>query len=264
MRHLQKLGGVAALINAAAYTVGIGLALTLLAPVLDSSPEQYLTFLAANQTLLYLWHFIIYLVAGVFMVPLVLAVHERFKAGSPALMQLATAFGLIWAVTIIGSGMIIVNNVGILADLYGQDPAQAATVLAALSAVEDGLGGALELPGGLWILLVSWAALRTGGFPKLLNTLGLAVGAACLLTLVPARYEAGTVFGLGFTVWFTWAGALFLRGGSSALLSPPSATRPSGPNGCSFWRRCWPQRSGFFWVICAITREESWPWGALP
>ena len=95
MSHLQKLGGVAALINAAAYTVGIGLALTLLAPVLDSSPEQYLTFLAANQTLLYLWHFIIYLVAGVFMVPLVLAVHERFKAGSPALMQLATAFGLI-------------------------------------------------------------------------------------------------------------------------------------------------------------------------
>ena len=217
MSHLQRLGGVAALTNAAAYTVGIGLALTLLAPVLDSSPEQYLTFLAANQTLLVVWHFIIYLVAGVFMVPLVLAVHERLQAGSPALTQIATAFGLIWAVTVIGSGMIIVNNVGVVADLYGHDPAQAATVLAALSAVEDGLGGAGELPGGLWILLVSWAALRTGGFPKLLNALGLVIGVAGLLTVVPALYEAGTVFGLGFTAWFIWAGALLLRGDLGVL-----------------------------------------------
>lgn len=220
MSHLQRLGGVAALINAAAYIVGIGLALTLLAPVLDSSPEQYLTFLADNQTLLYLWHLIIYLVAGIFMVPLVLAVHERLKASSPALMQIATAFGLIWAVTIIGSGMIIVNNVGVVADLYGQDPAQAATVLAALSAVEEGLGGAVELPGGLWILLISWAALRTGGFPKLLNTLGLAIGAAGLLTVIPALYEAGTVFGLGFIAWFIWVGVVLLRGGSSAPYLP--------------------------------------------
>ncbi|CAA9553455.1 MAG: hypothetical protein AVDCRST_MAG86-17 [uncultured Truepera sp.] len=220
MSHLQRLGGVAALINAAAYIVGIGLALTLLAPVLDSSPEQYLTFLADNQTLLYLWHLIIYLVAGVFMVPLVLAVHERLKASSPALMQIATAFGLIWAVTIIGSGMIIVNNVGVVADLYGQDPAQAATVLAALSAVEEGLGGAVELPGGLWILLISWAALRTGGFPKLLSTLGLAIGAAGLLTVIPALYEAGTVFGLGFIAWFIWVGVVLLRGGSSAPYLP--------------------------------------------
>ncbi len=213
MSDLQRLGGVAALVNAAAYTVGIGLALTLLAPVLDSSPEPYLTFLADNQTLLYLWYLIIYLVAGVAMVPLVLAVHERLQARSPAPMQLATAFGLIWAVTIIGSGMIIVNNVGVLADLYGQNPAQAETVLAALSAVEEGLGGAVELPGGLWILLVSWAALRTGGFPKLLNALGLAIGVAGLLTVIPALYEAGTVFGLGFTVWFIWAGVVLLRGG---------------------------------------------------
>ncbi len=223
MSYLQRLGGVAALVNAAAYTVGIGLALTLLAPVLDSSPEQYLTFLADNQTLLYLWHLIIYLVAGVSMVPLVLAVHERLQADSPALMQIATAFGLIWAVTVIGSGMIIVNNVGVVADLYGQNPAQAATVLAALSAVEDGLGGAVELPGGLWILLVSWAALRTGGFPKPLNALGLVIGVAGLLTVVPALYEAGTVFGLGFTAWFIGAGALLLRGGSGV---PKPAPKP--------------------------------------
>ena len=212
MNNLQKLGGVAALVNGAAYIVGIGLALTLLAPVVNSSPEQYLVFLADHQTLLYLWHLIIYLVAGVFMVPLVLAVHERLKAGSPALMQIATAFGLIWAVTVIGSGMIILHNLGVVADLFAEDPTRAATVFTALSAVENGLGGAIELPGGLWVLLISWAALRTGEFSKLLNYLGVVIGAAGLLTVVPALYEAGTVFGLGFIVWFVWAGAVLLRG----------------------------------------------------
>lgn len=216
MNDLQKLGGVAALVNAAAYVVGIGLALTLLAPVLDSSPEQYLTFLADHQVLLYVWHLIIYLLAGVFMVPLVLAVHERLKAGSPALMQVATAFGLIWTVTVIGSGMIITNNLGVVANLFAEDPAQAATVFTALSTVEEGLGGAIELPGGLWVLLISWAALRTGEFPKLLNYLGVVIGVAGLLTVVPVLHEAGTVFGLGFIVWFVWAGIIMLRGSPSA------------------------------------------------
>ncbi len=220
MDDLQKIGGVAALVNAAAYIVGLGLALTLLMPVLDSSPEQYLTFLADHRTLMYLWNLVIYLLAGVFMVPLVLAVHERLKAGAPGLTQIATAFGLIWAVTVIASGMIIISNLGVVADLFAEDPVQAATVLTALSAVERGLGGALELPGGIWILLLSWVALRTGGFPKLLSYLGVVIGVAGVLTVVPALYEAGTVFGLGFILWFVGAAVVMLRGGSNTVRKP--------------------------------------------
>ena len=47
---------------------------------------------------------------GVFLVVLALALYERLKAGSPALVQMATAFGLIWAGLAIASGMIV--NVG--------------------------------------------------------------------------------------------------------------------------------------------------------
>lgn len=220
MDDLQKIGGIAALVNAAAYIVGLGLALTLLMPVLDSSPEQYLTFLADHRTLMYWWNLVIYLLAGVFMVPLVLAVHERLKAGAPRLTQIATAFGLIWAVTVIASGMIIINNLGVVADLFAEDPVQAATVLTALSAVERGLGGALELPGGIWILLLSWIALRTGGFPKLLSYLGVVIGAAGVLTVVPALYEAGTVFGLGFILWFVGAAVVMLRGSPNTVRKP--------------------------------------------
>lgn len=226
MNDLQKIGGVAALINATAYVVGFGLALTLLAPVLDSDPGQYVAFLADNQTLMHIWHLIIYIVAGVFMVPLVLALHERLKADSPALVQSATAFGLIWAGLIIASGMLLINDAGVVADLYRKDPNQATTVWLALSAVEGALGGAIELPGGLWILLVSWAALRTGGLPKALNYLGVVIGVAGILTVVPALGELGTIFGLGFIVWFAWAGIVMVRSSPSAVAEKPDVFVP--------------------------------------
>jgi hypothetical protein len=213
---MQKMGGIAALINGAAYIIGMGLALTLLAPIMAAEPAEYLAFLADNQTLMEIWHLIIYLVAGVFMVPLVLALHERLKDGAPALMQVATAFGLVWVATVISSGMIIVNDVGVLVDLQAKDPAQAATVLLGLSAVETGLGGAIELPGGLWLLLTSLAGLRSASLPKALNYLGLAVGAAGIVTVIPALGEAGSVFGLGAIVWFLWAGIVLLRSGRPA------------------------------------------------
>jgi hypothetical protein len=113
MNDLQKRGGVAALIQAAAYVVGFGLALTLLAPVLDADPDQYVAFLVDNLTLVHIWHLIIYLVAGVFLV--VLALHERFEADSPAMAQTATAYGLIWAGLVIASGMLLINDAGVVA-----------------------------------------------------------------------------------------------------------------------------------------------------
>lgn len=217
MNDLQKIGGVAALIQAAAYVVGFGLALTLLAPVLEADPDQYVAFLVDNLTLMHIWHLIIYLVTGVFLVVLALALHERSKAGSPALAQTAAAFGLIWAGLVIASGMLLINDAGVVTDLYGEDPARATSVWLALSAVEEGLGGAIELPGGIWVLLVSWAALRTGGLPRALNYLGMVIGAAGILTVVPALGEpGGIVFGLGLIVWFVGVGIVMLRGSPSA------------------------------------------------
>jgi len=216
MSNLQRMGGAAALINGVAYIVGFGIAFTFLAPVMEAAPGEYLAFMADNEGLLHVWHLLIYLVAGVFMVPLALALHERLKDGAPALMQTATAFGLVWVATIISSGMVIITDLRTLPELYAKDPAQATTVFLAVSAVERGLGGAIELPGGLWLLLASWAGLRAGGLPRTLNYLGLLVGGAGIATVVPGLADAGMVFGLGAIVWFLWVGVVMLRGGAPA------------------------------------------------
>ena len=217
MNDLQKMGGVAALIEAATFVVGIALAFTILAPYAtgDLDPGQTVAFLADNGAILYVWNLIIYVLFGVFLVVLVLALHERLKAGSPAMAQTASAFGLIWAGLVIASGMVFNIGLGTVVDLYGEDPAQAASVWLAIASVQDGLGGGNEVVGGLWVLLVSWAALRAGGLPRALNYLGMVLGASGLLTVVPALEVLGAVFGLGLIVWFAWLGIVMLRGSRS-------------------------------------------------
>ena len=227
MHNLQKLGGVAALVNGIAYIIGFGMVFTLLAPIIDAEPEQYLAFLVQNQTLLYIWHLIIYIVAGVFMVPLVLAIHERLREKAPALSQNAMAIGLIWAGLVIASGMLFLKDIVVIAELYKSDPTHASTIWPALTTVESALGGGIELPGGLWALLVSWAALRTGALPKALNVLGLLIGLAGVLMLVPSFADAGgAVFGLGFILWFLWAGIVMVRNRTATVTTQFSHHTP--------------------------------------
>jgi hypothetical protein len=212
LSNLQKWGGIAALGHAAAYMVGLILGLILIFPLLNAAPEQYLKFLAENQALVYLWNLITYWGSAITLVVMVLALYERLKGRSPALMQTATVFGLIWAGLIIASGNLMLRNIGVVATLYGNDPAQAATAWTALEAVENGIESGNALVGTLWVLLLSVAALRTGGLTRALNYLGLVLGIAGILTLIPTLAEnIVMVFGLGMIVWSAWAGLIMLH-----------------------------------------------------
>lgn len=220
MSDLQKMGGVAALIMAATFVVGIAVFLTVLLPSgyfdADADPVQKAAILADNQAIVSISYLIAYVVFGVFLVVLALALYERLKAGAPAMAQTATAFGLIWAGLVIASGMVANIGIGRVVHLYGHDPAQAGSVWLALDFVVNGLGGEMEIAGGLWVLLVGWAALRARELPRALNYLGVVIGVLGLLTVVPALDVLGPVFGLGLIVWFVWLGIIMLRGSAGA------------------------------------------------
>jgi hypothetical protein len=91
MRNLQKMGGIAALIGAATNLLALGVYLAILAPKGygsgDLGPGQMVAFLADNQAIMRVWYQITYLVFGVCLIFLSLALYERLKAGSPALTQ---------------------------------------------------------------------------------------------------------------------------------------------------------------------------------
>ena len=217
MKNLQKMGGIAALYEAAAYIVGMVGFLTVVDVSSVVDPVQQVALMADNQTFLYTMHLIVYVVWGVFMVVLTLALYERLKAGAPAMMQTATVFGLLWACVIITSGMIYISGMENVIALYGTDPAQAATVWLAIDSVLGGLGGSTELLGGTWILLISWAALRAGELPRVLNYLGVLIGVAGIVSVVPALAEIFIyIFALGQIVWFVWLGIVMLRSSTSA------------------------------------------------
>ena len=217
MKSLQRMGGMAALYEAAAYIVGmIGfLAVVDVSSVVD--PVQKVALMADNVAFLYILHVSVYVGWGIFMVVLALALYERLKAGAPAMVQTATVFGLFWGCVILVSGMI--HNVGMqnVVELYRTDPAQAGTVWLTIDSVLGGLAGSNEAIGGLWVLLVSWAALRAGEFSKILHYLGIVIGVAGIVSIVPALAQIFIfVFALGQIVWFIWLGIAMLRSSQSA------------------------------------------------
>lgn len=212
MNKLQKWGGAAAIYEAVAYIAGMVVFLLAVDYASVVSPADKIAVIIENQAVLAMTNVVIYVVFGVALVVLSLALHERLKASSPAMMQTATALGLIWAGVVIASGMVFNVGMGVVADLYATDPGQATAVWTAIDAVANGIGGGVELLGGLWTLLVSLAALRAGVFGKGLNYLGILVGIAGTMTIIPALGElGGMIFGLTQIVWFAWVGIALLR-----------------------------------------------------
>jgi hypothetical protein len=212
MKSLQKMGGIAALYEAAAYIVGMIGFLTVVDVSSVADPVQKVALMADNLAFLYILHLMVYVVWGIFMIVLALALYERLKAGSPAIMQIATVIGIFWGCVILISGMI--HNVGMqtVVDLYGVNPTQAGTVWVTIESVLGGLAGSNEVIGGIWILLVSWTALRAGELSRVLNSIGVVVGVAGIISIVPALAELFIyIFALGQIVWFIWLGIVLLR-----------------------------------------------------
>ena len=212
MKTLQKFGGFAALYLAVAYLIGIVLFLVVLDYPSMTDPAQKVALLVEKQMVIFSTNLLMYVFFGVFLIVLSLALYDRLKSGAPAIMQVATAIGIIWAGSLIASGM--VSNAGIapVVALYAKDPAQAALTWQGIESVASGLGnGNGEILGGLWTLLVSLAALRAGGLPKGLNILGLLVGAVGIISIFPGLTDLTGVFGLGQIIWFVWLGTVLPR-----------------------------------------------------
>jgi hypothetical protein len=214
MKTLQKIGGIAALIGAATNLLAIVMFITLGPRGLGSdNPGQIVAFLADNQAIMRGWYLIIYLVFGVSLIFLPLALYERLKAGSPALAQAVIIFGLIWAVLVIVMGTLSINDLSTVARLYRENPTQAATVWLTLDSVENGLGnnGGETMVNALWFLLLSWAALRARELTRVLNYLGVVTGVTGILSVVLGLPALTAVYGLGLIIWFVWLGIVMLR-----------------------------------------------------
>ena len=213
MKTLQKFGGFAALYLAAAYLIGMVLFLVVLDYPSITNPAQKVALNVDKQNVIYSTNLLMYVFFGLFLIILSLALYDRLKSGAPAIMQAATAIGIIWAGSLMASGMVANAGLDVIVPLYAKDPAQAMLTWQGIEAVSHGLGFANgDILGGLLTLLVSLAALRADGLPKGLNILGLLAGAVGILSIIPGLTEMMVgIFGLGQIIWFILLGSVMLR-----------------------------------------------------
>lgn len=219
MKNLQKLGGFAALYLAVAYLTGIVLFLFVLDYPSIVEPAQKVALVVDKQMVIYITNLFMYVIFGFFLVVLTLALYERLKAASAAIIRTATAVGIIWAGALIASGMVANAGIAPVVALYGKDPTQAALTWLAIESVANGLGGANgEILGGLFTLFISWAALQVNGLPKGLSYLGILVGAVGIISTVPGLSVLTGLFGMSQILWFIWLGIVLLRRSPSAAV----------------------------------------------
>jgi hypothetical protein len=209
----QKAGGIAALAAAAAFIFGFVFAVTALSDYAagDLRPDEAAAFVADHEAALFSWNLVIYIVFGLVLIPLVLALDERLRSFGPHVMRTTTALGIIGAGLVLASGMIAILGASTVADLYGSDPVGAEPVWASIDSVQNALGGGNEVVGGLWVLTVSAVAHRASVMPSWLGYLGIGAGLAGIATIVPALEAVGALFGIGLIVWFSGLGLLMLR-----------------------------------------------------
>lgn len=214
MKTLQKVGGISALICAGTYILAMGLVASVLTPMLDSTLpyDQFITFYLPHQSLIFVWHFSMYLVNGTFLALLTLALYQQLKTSAPALSLAAACFGLFWTGLVFASGFITLYGWEVIGRLASTDPAQASMLRLVVYTITTGIDTSDRFLGCLWVLLTSWAALRSGQLAKPLNFLGVAIGTAGIVSSVaPAMNALGYAFGLGVIVWWIWLGIVLLQ-----------------------------------------------------
>ncbi|MEZ4621560.1 MAG: DUF4386 family protein [Caldilineaceae bacterium] len=172
-----------------------------------------MALLADNQAWLRVWYEIQFFAFGICLVILSLALYARLQVGALALAQAVTIVGLLWALLVMVIGTLTISDLNTVVRLYGENPAQAATVWLTLKSVEDGLGGGggETIVNALWFLLLGWAALQARALPSVLAYLGVAIGVAGILSVLLAALGLMIIYGLGLIVWLTWLGVVMLR-----------------------------------------------------
>ena len=222
----QRAGGVAALYLAAAYLVAMPYFLIVVDFQSLVGSAQKVAALVAHQNSMYVMYLVTYVVFGVVLAALALALWKRL-AGSPSIAAVGGAVGLIWACMLVASGLVFNYGASAVIELHATSPAQAVSAWQAIEPVAEGLGSAQgELLGGLWVLLVSLAALRTAGLPKALNWLGILTGTAGIASVIPVLLNARLVFGMLQIVWFIWVGIVMFRTRASEESQRQSVSTP--------------------------------------
>ena len=205
--RLTRAGGFASLYVAAAYLAAIPYFVFLVDYPTVTNPVDKVALLVEHHTSMYVMHLVSFELVALALIVVTLGVYQHLHEHAPATSQVAAAVGLIRVGLLLASVMVFDHGMTVVVDQQATDPQQAAATWQVIEPVADALGGTGgDVLGGLWLLLISWVALRARKLPRALNWLGLTAGTAALLSAVPGLGVLEVVVGLMMIVWFLWYG----------------------------------------------------------
>ncbi len=215
MNGLQKVAGIASIVQAAGFAVVLFFLLVLL-PIIGikqgdlNSPDKVLPVIASPVLKVY---YALFLVFGLTVV-VTLGVYDRLQGNPPALMRIALAAALASSVFWISYGMFGIAMISTLRSLNAQNPTLSQGSFVSATIVINGLLNSAPFAGSWNILLWGWAAVKTRKLPVFLGYIVVAAGLVRLLTfLVPSRLGStlNLIQLLLSILWGLWLGAVLLQ-----------------------------------------------------
>lgn len=206
-KSILKSGALAALFEALVYVFGFAVMAFYLSPT-DSGAGDNASLLhfLKNKSLFQIWMAFIYVFFGIALVFLNSTLKALYNGVSEHHSATVASFGNIWAVLVIASGMIAIIGIDVVDRMAKTNMDGASVLWTTLDTIQNGLGGGVEIIGGVWVLLISALGIKHQILSKYLHWLGFAIAIAGILTIVPMLKELGAVFGILQIFWFTALG----------------------------------------------------------
>lgn len=194
---MQKMGGIAAFLQAAVAIAMMVVAFGLIGVSVLTDREKLTELVLQNPTPLMIQDLLKFAAAVLAMI-LVIALFNILRDGSPKQMRVATAFGCLSILFLLMNASVSLYALSQVS-AYAQDTTGAGYEM---NAVITLLGWIVIFTNGLWYLLLSRSALRGKQFPKPLNYLGLGIG---FISLLPCLGIVVLPLSIVWSVWMGWA-----------------------------------------------------------
>ena len=210
----NQLAGTASMLMALIYFCAFVYFGAMVSFPASNEADVVMAFVTQNVNALWIAYFTIYVVFGVLLAVLVIAIDDILSSSvnqtQNRLLRMGSLFGKIWVCLVIASGMIATIGMSHAVSLTAVSNEEAYRLWGVVSMLVESLGGGNELVGGVWVLLTSITALKQRMFGNTVNYTGCFVGLAGIATIYPAEVFT-EIFGITQIIWFIAIGVSLIK-----------------------------------------------------
>ena len=181
MSRMQRVGGIAAAVNAFVGVATLLVALLLIGPAVLADRTRFIALALNNPTPIIIQDFLKFVAAAATLM-LIVVFFDRLRTTRPLIISFASLFGVLAVLCLLANAILSFLAVS---KAQAGDPSGAQ-----LNTIIGLLAMAIGTTNGMWYLLVHWVALKSGKLPKNLSLLGIVIGA---LSLVPILGLVGLI-----------------------------------------------------------------------